>query len=226
MMNAGKNTVSSEQLRSYIERIERIREQKKELSRDEAAIKAEAKAAGFTVSAIAYCIKVRAMKPHDRQESEAMRDMYMHALGMDVEPPLFRAAGLAAIDTTVRDQVIERMSEFVPAHGKGDITVNMGGKPVRLVRDKEGKVSEMEVPDLAPTTLPGKSRKPKVDMPDVEVPDVDEKGAEELGKQYAQDNRPVIDNPFPFGDPRRARFDEGWRKETGGDGMGPDEDDD
>ncbi len=225
MTSPGKNTIGAEQLRNYIERIERLREQKKTLTQEENAIKAEAKAEGFTVAAMNYCIKVRAMKPHDRQESEAMRDMYLHALGMDTEPPLFRAAGLASIDTTVREQVMERMSEFVPAHGKGDITVNMGGKKVRLSRDKDGKVIESDVPDMQPVNLK-KPRKSDVEMPSVEVPDVDADGAEELGKEYARDNRPVIDNPFPFGDPRRARFDEGWRKQTGGDGMGPDEDDD
>lgn len=43
--------------------------------------------------------------------------------------------------------------------------------------------------------------------------------AEELGRKAARDGKPVIDNPFPFNDPRRARFDEGWRKESGSDGM-------
>lgn len=53
------------------------------------------------------------------------------------------------------------------------------------------------------------------------VPDVDEGGAKQLGRDYANANRAVIDNPFPYGDARRARFDEGWREASGGDGMGP-----
>jgi hypothetical protein len=44
--------------------------------------------------------------------------------------------------------------------------------------------------------------------------------AAELGRQAAIAGKPVIENPFPFGDPRRARFDEGWRKEAENDGMG------
>lgn len=44
--------------------------------------------------------------------------------------------------------------------------------------------------------------------------------AEEMGRKAAREGKAVIDNPFPFGDPRRARFDEGWRKETDTDGMG------
>lgn len=44
--------------------------------------------------------------------------------------------------------------------------------------------------------------------------------AEEMGRAAARAGKPVIDNPFLFGDPRRARFDEGWRKEAESDGMG------
>lgn len=46
-----------------------------------------------------------------------------------------------------------------------------------------------------------------------------EADAEGAGRAAAREGRPIIDNPFPFGDPRRARFDEGWRKETGSDGI-------
>lgn len=221
-MSLGQNTVTGEQLRSYVERIEALRAQKKELADEEAAIKAEAKANGFSPQAIVACIKIRAMKPQDRQEAEAMLDMYLHALGMAPEPPLFRAAGLAGIDTAVREQVLERMSEFVPAAGQGDIIVNMGGKQVRLLRDKEGKVHTHDVVDAPPKSdaaRPEGRGKPKPN-----VPDTDLAGADDLGRSYARDNRPVIDNPFPYGDARRARFDMGWRKEAGSDGMGPDED--
>lgn len=44
--------------------------------------------------------------------------------------------------------------------------------------------------------------------------------AEELGRKAAREGKPIIDNPFQFGDARRARFDEGWRKEAESDGMG------
>lgn len=54
----------------------------------------------------------------------------------------------------------------------------------------------------------------------VEDAEVDIADAEELGRQAARDGRPVIDNPFPYADPRRAKFDEGWRKESEADGMG------
>lgn len=221
-MSLGANTVSGDQLRSYVERIEMIRAEKKRLSEEEAAVKAEAKSNGFTPAAIVACVKIRAMKPHDRAEAEAILDMYLHALGMAPEPPLFRAAGLAGIDTAAREQVIAKMSEFVPVAGMGDITVNMGGKPVRLFRDKDGAV---QMQDIVERPAPAEARPAAATKQKSDVPDVDAAGAEDLGAEYARDNRPVIDNPFPFGDPRRARFDAGWRREAGSDGMGPDEDD-
>lgn len=207
-MSIGQNTASGERLRSFVERIEFERSQQKQAGKNISAIKAEAKAEGYSPPAIAYVVKVREMKPHDRQEAEALRDMYLHAMGMAQEPPLFRAAGLAGIDTAARDQVIDRMADFVPAAGLGDIVVNMNGQSIRLSRDKEGKVVQTEIVEKPSAPVEGKRGKPSP-QPKADVPDVDSAGAEELGRQYARDNRPVIDNPFPFGDQRRARFDEG-----------------
>lgn len=54
----------------------------------------------------------------------------------------------------------------------------------------------------------------------VEDAAVDVESAEEMGRKAARDGKSIIDNPFPFGDARRSRFDEGWRKESESDGMG------
>lgn len=43
---------------------------------------------------------------------------------------------------------------------------------------------------------------------------------EEAGRKAFREGRPIIDNPYPFGDPRRALFDEAWRRESGSDGLG------
>jgi uncharacterized protein (UPF0335 family) len=220
-MTVGEN--SQQRLRSFVERLEAIHEQKKQFGDDEKAIMAEAKAEGFMPAAIRYVLKVRRMKPHDRQESEAIRDMYLNAMGMASEPPLFRFAGLAAVDNTARDQVIDGMKNFVPPHGQGRIDVKFGADTIRLERQKDGSVSAANVIDSPRSSSAG----PVIASPQprAPVPDVDAAGAVELGRQAARDNCPVIDNPFPFGDPRRAKFDEGWRIENGGDGMGPGGDD-
>jgi uncharacterized protein (UPF0335 family) len=220
-MTVGKNTLAGDQLRSFVERVEYVRAQKKALGDDERAIMAEAKASGLVPAGITHCVKVRAMKPHDRQEAEALRDLYLHSLGMDVEPPLFRAMNLMQVDIASRESVIEAFKRLVPE--SGDIIVRVGKQPVRLYRDKDG---EAHVEDYNPDEPAKKARRSPGTTPAAkpakEVPDVDADGAEQLGREAAKANRPVIDNPFPFGDARRARFDEGWRKQSGGDGMGPD----
>lgn len=215
MTSLGKNTIAGEQLMTYVERIERIEADKKDLGKDRAAVMAEAKANGFVPKAIGHVVKVRAMKPHDRQESEALRDLYLHAAGLDQEPPLFRAVGLIDVDINARDQVIEAMRKFVPANG--EIIVKVGGEAVRLTRDKAGEVHDEPVEDRPPPE-PKAASAGRPDKPP--PPDVDDDGAFQLGRAAAQNNQPVITNPFPFGDSRRARFDEGWRAENGGDGMG------
>lgn len=215
-MSIGKNTLAAEELRGVVERIEQIELQKKELGQERKLVMAEATAKGFNAKGIAYVVKVRAMKPHDRQEIEALRDLYLHAMGLDQEPPLFRAVGLMDVDIHARESVIEAMKTFVPADG--EIIVKVGATAERLWREKDGTVRSEPVKDKpAPRseTPPGdKPQKPA-------VPDVDDAGAFELGRQAARENKPVIANPFPFGDTRRPQFDAGWRKETGGDGMGP-----
>lgn len=220
-MTIGQNTVSAEMLRSYVERIERLRAQRKDLALDIATINAEAKGAGFTPTVIARVIKRREKKPHDLQEYDALTDMYLHAMGMQGlgDGPLFRATGLAGFDAAAKELVIDRMKQFVPAAGMGTVTVTFGGKHMRLERQKDGTVTVTDVMEIVKTT-PAMPERPAKEP----VPDVDEDGAEALGRQYARNNQPVIDNPFPFGDPRRARFDLGWRNESGGDGMGPKDD--
>lgn len=220
-MAVGHNTVSGEMLRSFVERIERLRADQDATGEDIKLVKAEAKANGFVVKGIMRVVKIRAMKPHDYQDEKAIEDTYLHALGMAVEPPLFRAAGLAEFDPAVRENVLTAMRAFVPAFGKGDIVVTWGGKKLRLLRDKSGEIVEQEVVD-DPTPRSGRTAEPRAPRaPKADVPDVDADGARGLGRTYAKENRPVIDNPFPFGDMRRARFDEGWREGAGTDGMGP-----
>ncbi len=220
MLNIGRNTAAGQELASFIERIERIRAEKKELGEQETAVIAEAKSRGYVPGPMRAVLKLRAMKPHDRQEAEAILETYLHALGMAPETPLHRQVGLIDVDTASREEVIEALKKFVPDNGA--ITVEAGGKPVRLVRDRTGEVSAKEVLDLPPPSLERRAEDDSPAAPD--LPDVDCDGAEELGRLGYQLNDPIVRNPFPFGDPRRPRWDTGWRKESGGDGMGPDED--
>lgn len=217
-MTMGKNTIAGELLRSFVERMENLAAQKKQIGQDEGVVLAEAKAHGLLPSGIRYIIKKRKMKPSDRAEAEALEDMYLHAMGMAADTPLFRTVGLMSVDIASRESVIEAMKKFVPANGS--ITVEAGGAPVRLTRDKDGVISVTEVVEqpLGDKTQPKKRTPAKQD-----IPGVDGAGAEQLGREAFRADVPIIANPFPFGDPRRPRWDGGWRAESGGDGMGPEE---
>lgn len=73
---------TGQQLRSYIERIERLNEEKAGLTEDIKDIFAEAKGNGFDVKTMRQILKIRKMDASDRAEQEALIDLYLHALGM------------------------------------------------------------------------------------------------------------------------------------------------
>ena len=74
--------VAAGQLRSFIERIERLEEEKKGISDDIRDVFAEAKGNGFDTKVMRQVIRLRKKEPAERQEEEAILDLYMHALGM------------------------------------------------------------------------------------------------------------------------------------------------
>lgn len=219
-MSIGKNTIQGKRLLEIIEQSEQYDADKKEISDLNRALMAGASAEGFNVKIINHLKKRRKMRPHDRQEADSLFDIYAHALGMDDEPPLFRALSEMAKDTLTREGLLENMKELAPP--EGDIILRMGGDPVRVYRDKDGVAHVEPYLEKAKKSAPADKAAPT--RPAREVPDVSEEGAYNYGCQMFRDNRPIIENPFPFGDPRRAKCDEGWRNESGSDGMGDDED--
>lgn len=222
MTSIGKNTIGGELLRGFVDRVENINAQIKQLGQDKAVVLAEAKAANLIPAGINYIVKKRKMRPSDRAEAEALEDLYLHAMGMAADAPLFRAVGLMKVDITARESVTEAMKAFVPANGSIEIEAG-GGPKVRLTRDKDGNVSVTEVIEKpvqasAPEGVPGAGKR----TAKADVPDVDADEAESLGRQAHRDDVPVISNPFPYGDARRPRWDKGWRDQGGNDGMGDD----
>jgi uncharacterized protein (UPF0335 family) len=73
---------AQKQLRQFVEQIERLEEDKKALAEDLRDKFAEAKALGFDVKALRQIIRLRKKSKADRQEEEALLEVYMHALGM------------------------------------------------------------------------------------------------------------------------------------------------
>lgn len=70
------------QLNTFVDRIERLEEEKKELSADIREVFSEAKGAGFDVKVLRQVLKLRKMDPADRAETEFLRDEYKKLLGM------------------------------------------------------------------------------------------------------------------------------------------------
>lgn len=70
------------QLRAFIERYERLDEEKRAISDDQKEVVAELKGSGFDVKAFKEIIRLRKKEDHERQEEEAMIQLYMDALGM------------------------------------------------------------------------------------------------------------------------------------------------
>ncbi len=71
------------QLRSFIERIERLEEEKQALMADIREVFAEAKATGYDVKIMRQVLKLRRMDRDDRAEEETLLEVYKRALGID-----------------------------------------------------------------------------------------------------------------------------------------------
>jgi uncharacterized protein (UPF0335 family) len=73
---------AKDQLRAFIERVERLEEEKKALADDIRDVFAEAKGNGFDVKALRAVLKLRKQDVDERREHETIVETYLHALGM------------------------------------------------------------------------------------------------------------------------------------------------
>ncbi|MCB1428863.1 MAG: DUF2312 domain-containing protein [Nitratireductor sp.] len=76
------NLVAKDQLKSIVERIERLEEEKKAISEDIKEVFGEAKANGFDTKVLRVVLRIRKQDLAERQEQDAVRDLYLQALGM------------------------------------------------------------------------------------------------------------------------------------------------
>lgn len=85
MSDQGHNSgVAAGPLRAYIERIERLEEEKKGLSEDIKEVYQEAKGSGFDAKTIRKVISLRKIEDSKRKEELTLLDLYLGALGMDL----------------------------------------------------------------------------------------------------------------------------------------------
>ncbi len=75
--------IAAEALQQYIDRIERLEEEKKALSEDIKQVYSEAKSTGFDVKIIRKIVSLRRVEEHDRKEQEELLELYKRAIGME-----------------------------------------------------------------------------------------------------------------------------------------------
>ena len=74
--------VARDQLRAFIERIERLEEEKKTIADDIKDVYGEAKATGFDTKTMRQVVRLRKMEKHARDEADALLETYRNALGL------------------------------------------------------------------------------------------------------------------------------------------------
>jgi uncharacterized protein (UPF0335 family) len=82
--NNNPATFAKDQLRSIVERIERLEEERAALGEDIKEVYAEAKGNGFDTATIRTLVRLRKQDSSERAEAEALLDLYLHAMGMAV----------------------------------------------------------------------------------------------------------------------------------------------
>lgn len=77
-----ESSVAGEELKQLIERIEVLEDEKKGIAEDIKEVYAEAKGRGFDTKAMRQIVKLRKMSPQEREERQAILDLYLDALGI------------------------------------------------------------------------------------------------------------------------------------------------
>ncbi|HUZ34184.1 MAG TPA: DUF2312 domain-containing protein [Xanthobacteraceae bacterium] len=80
--NQPAHRFAKDRLKAFVERVEKLEEEKKAISDDVRDVYAEAKANGYDIKALRTVVKLRKMDINERKEQEAVLETYMHALGM------------------------------------------------------------------------------------------------------------------------------------------------
>ena len=74
--------ITGDHLKQFIERIERLEEEKSTMAQDIREVYAEAKTHGFDAKTMRKIVGLRKLNPDERNEQEELLDLYMHAIGM------------------------------------------------------------------------------------------------------------------------------------------------
>ncbi len=144
--------IAGDRLRSFIERIERLEEEKRDLGKDIKEVYAEAKGTGFDTKIMRLLIKQRRMDKDDLDEQEALLDVYKRALGMLADLPLGEAAierataPLPAPARRDKRSFEDRVGDELEKALEGNPNVTLYRKGVRVTRRKAAADVEATAP--------------------------------------------------------------------------------
>ena len=82
MSEIGHNGVAADELRQFVERLEKLEEEKQGIASDINDVYAELKGRGFDTKAVRQIVRLRKQDHSERQEQEAILELYMQAMGM------------------------------------------------------------------------------------------------------------------------------------------------
>ena len=132
------DVINSGRLTAFVERIERLEEEKKSLGQDIKEVYAEAKGVGYDVKILRDIIAERKLDEDERRERDALFATYAKALGMYADTPL----GKATVESEVADaKGGKRAKAGRKAEVVGELrkAVSKLGKPVALTEDEKRK---------------------------------------------------------------------------------------
>lgn len=124
------DVIAADQLRLFIERIERLEDEKKGISDDIKDVYAESKSNGFDTKTIRAIVRLRKMEKHHREEAEMLLETYKHALGMDSSYDATPLGAAAASRSAGGTDVVKLAAEIHAAGGRmvGDtLAIPMAG---------------------------------------------------------------------------------------------------
>jgi len=82
VIDESAHSFAKDQLKAFVERVERLEEEKKAIADDIRDVYAEAKVNGYDIKALRTVVRLRRQDANERKEQEAILETYLHALGM------------------------------------------------------------------------------------------------------------------------------------------------
>lgn len=156
MTNTGP--ISADRLKSFIERIEKLEEEKKAIGGDIRDVYSEAKGTGYDVKTMRKVIQIRRLDPADRDEQEQLLSTYLHALGIVDRIEARAAAGETAREIAAAEGISKSTAHRVSQKarvrdedaemGHDPQASGIGGPPACSLSSPSAVEDDLKIPDF------------------------------------------------------------------------------